>query len=113
MNQTQISIGIDWKFLWLFLIVCIEQGLFFLLALSLYYSNFNENLIDIFRWNVHYVAQSDLDEIFQVNTDISLLKYLYWLESKHPAMASANFMSRRVKVPVSLFKTFKCHIQVF
>ncbi|KAI6171189.1 protein of unknown function DUF23 domain-containing protein [Aphelenchoides bicaudatus] len=51
------------------------------------------------RWNVHFVAQSDLDEMFYVTADKSLLNYLHWLEFRNPTMASVNFVSRRVRVP--------------
>ncbi|KAI6212525.1 protein of unknown function DUF23 domain-containing protein [Aphelenchoides besseyi] len=51
------------------------------------------------RGQVHYVAQSDLDEIFYVNSARSLIDYLQWMEKRNPSMASLNFLSRRVKVP--------------
>lgn len=44
--------------------------------------------------------------MFHVTAGVSLLAYLHWIEFKHPAMASVNFLSRRVRVPVgSKFKT--------
>jgi hypothetical protein len=58
------------------------------------------------RWSVDFVAQSDLDEIFHMVSGNSLIEHLNWLKRKYPAMASANFMSRRVKVPVGDIEIF-------
>ncbi|KAI6243283.1 protein of unknown function DUF23 domain-containing protein [Aphelenchoides fujianensis] len=49
--------------------------------------------------DVRFVAQSDLDELFFVNSAPNLLEFLEWTAARNPRMASLNFLSRRVRVP--------------
>lgn len=52
------------------------------------------------RKTVNYVVQTDLDEIIQINGKMKVLDYLKWLNKENPNMASVNFQSQKVRIPV-------------
>ena len=54
----------------------------------------------LFRNNVKFIAQSDLDEMFHINNR-TLLEYLEEMSTKHPKMVDLQFLSKRVRMNVS------------
>lgn len=54
------------------------------------------------RHTVKYIAQTDLDEMFILTEkNKTLVEFMDNLMAKNPEMASASFISRRAKSPVS------------
>jgi hypothetical protein len=53
------------------------------------------------RFNVKYVAQTDLDELVIVrDSSNNLIDLMDSLSTDYPEMSSASFVSRRAKLPV-------------
>lgn len=68
---------------------------------SSHYINGRKTLL-IFSYRVKFVAQTDLDEILVLNRQNStLIDFLNSLLDDNPEIASASFVSRRAKPPIS------------
>lgn len=90
MKVTQTDSGSDWKFLCQSLIVFTDQGKSILLFFT-----------SVFRGNVKYLAQTDLDEMIFVGKGRSIIKFMETMDKQEPEMAAVSFRSQRVQVTVS------------